>query len=115
MIVEPTPVDVTPATGPAYQGTRAVPATPLRSPSPPAPALLAPGPAHATMDLQRRAPRNLRRHLERATVRLLVLVTADLAAYQRLQDDKLTTLPGVQRMTSTLVSKRIVQDRPLPG
>jgi DNA-binding Lrp family transcriptional regulator len=46
---------------------------------------------------------------------LLRIVTADLAAYQRLQDDELTTLPGVQRMTSTLVSKRIVQDRPLPG
>jgi DNA-binding Lrp family transcriptional regulator len=46
---------------------------------------------------------------------LLRVMTADLAAYQHLQDDKLTTLPGVQRMTSTLVSKRIVQDRPLPG
>src|SRR5262245_20230199 len=46
---------------------------------------------------------------------LLRIVTTDLAAYQRLQDDKLTTLPGVQRMTSTLVSKRIVHDRPLPG
>lgn len=46
---------------------------------------------------------------------LLRIVTADLAAYQHLQDDRLTTLPGVQRMTSTLVSKRIVQDRPLPG
>jgi DNA-binding Lrp family transcriptional regulator len=45
---------------------------------------------------------------------LLRIVTADLAAYQRLQDDQITTLPGVQRMTSTLVSKRIVQDRPLP-
>jgi DNA-binding Lrp family transcriptional regulator len=42
------------------------------------------------------------------------VVTADLAAYQRLQDDKLTALPGVQRMTSTLVMKRIVHDRPLP-
>src|SRR5438128_8793954 len=69
MIVEPTPVDVSPATGPAYRGSRPVPATLLRTPAPPAPALLAPGPAHATMDLQRRAPRNLRRHLERATVR----------------------------------------------
>jgi DNA-binding Lrp family transcriptional regulator len=45
---------------------------------------------------------------------LLRVVTADLAAYQRLQDDKLTALPGVQRMTSTLVMKRIVHDRPLP-
>jgi DNA-binding Lrp family transcriptional regulator len=46
---------------------------------------------------------------------LLRIVTADLAAYQRLQDDKLTSLPGVQRMASTLVMKRIVHDRPLPA
>jgi DNA-binding Lrp family transcriptional regulator len=46
---------------------------------------------------------------------LLRVVTADLAAYQRLQDEKLSALPGVLRMTSTLVMKRIVQDRPLPA
>jgi DNA-binding Lrp family transcriptional regulator len=46
---------------------------------------------------------------------LLRVVTADLAAYQRLQDEKLTALPGVQRMTSTLVMKRVVPDRPLPA
>jgi DNA-binding Lrp family transcriptional regulator len=46
---------------------------------------------------------------------LLRVVTADLAAYQRLQDDKLTSLPGVQRMTSTLVMKRVVEDRALPA
>ncbi len=46
---------------------------------------------------------------------LLRVVTADLAAYQRLQDEKLSALPGVQRMTSTLVMKRIVHDRPLPA
>jgi len=46
---------------------------------------------------------------------LVRIVTADLAAYQRLQDEKLTALPGVMRMTSTLVMKRIVQDRPLPA
>jgi DNA-binding Lrp family transcriptional regulator len=46
---------------------------------------------------------------------LLRVVTTDLAAYQRLQDDRLTALTGVQRMTSTLVMKRIVQDRPLPA
>ena len=46
---------------------------------------------------------------------LLRIVTTDLAAYQRLQDEQLSALPGVQRMTSTLVMKRIVQDRPLPG
>jgi DNA-binding Lrp family transcriptional regulator len=46
---------------------------------------------------------------------LLRIVTTDLAAYQRLQDERLSVLPGVQRMTSTLVMKRIVQDRPLPA
>ena len=46
---------------------------------------------------------------------LLRVVTADLAAYQRLQDEKLTALPGVQRMTSTLVMKRVVPARPLPA
>jgi exopolysaccharide biosynthesis polyprenyl glycosylphosphotransferase len=38
------------------------------------------------MDLQRRAPRNLQRHLERATVRLLVLVTTDLGAFALLRE-----------------------------
>jgi hypothetical protein len=42
-------------------------------------------------------------------------MTSDLAAYQRLQDDRLSVLPGVQRMTSTLVIKRIADDRPLPA
>jgi len=46
---------------------------------------------------------------------LLRILTADLAAYQRLEDDVLATLPGVQRLTSTLVMKRVVQDRPLPA
>jgi len=46
---------------------------------------------------------------------LLRIVTTDLAAYQRLQDEKLSVLPGVQRMTSTLVMKKVVNDRPLPA
>jgi DNA-binding Lrp family transcriptional regulator len=46
---------------------------------------------------------------------LLRVVTADLAAYQRLQDERLSALPGVQRMTSTLVMKQVVTDRPLPA
>jgi hypothetical protein len=32
-----------------------------------------------------------------------------------LEDDVLATLPGVQRLNSTLVMKRIVTDRPLPA
>ncbi|MGH3377302.1 MAG: Lrp/AsnC family transcriptional regulator [Actinoallomurus sp.] len=46
---------------------------------------------------------------------LLRVLTADLAAYQRLEDDRLAALPGIQRLTSTLVMKQIVDDRPLPG
>ncbi|MPZ96859.1 MAG: AsnC family transcriptional regulator [Propionibacteriales bacterium] len=45
---------------------------------------------------------------------LLRIVTADLAAYQELEDDTLAALPGVQRLNSTLVMKQVVNDRPLP-
>lgn len=46
---------------------------------------------------------------------LLRVVTADLAAYAELEDDVLSALPGVQRLTSTLVMKRVVTERPLPA
>lgn len=46
---------------------------------------------------------------------LLRILTTDLAAYQVLEDDHLAALPGVARITSTLVMKRVVQDRPLPS
>jgi DNA-binding Lrp family transcriptional regulator len=45
---------------------------------------------------------------------LLRIVTADLAAYQRLEDDVLSALPGVQRLNSTLVMKHVVDERPFP-
>jgi DNA-binding Lrp family transcriptional regulator len=45
---------------------------------------------------------------------LLRVATADLASYQTLRDEKLATLPGVQRLTSTIVMKRVVDQRPLP-
>ena len=45
---------------------------------------------------------------------LLRILTKNLAAYQELEDDHLAALPGVQRITSTLVMKQIVNDRPLP-
>jgi DNA-binding Lrp family transcriptional regulator len=45
---------------------------------------------------------------------LLRVATTDLAGYAVLRDEKLATLPGVQRLTSTIVMKRIVDDRPLP-
>ncbi|WP_433204070.1 Lrp/AsnC family transcriptional regulator [Dactylosporangium sp. CS-047395] len=46
---------------------------------------------------------------------LLRIVTADLAAYQQLEDDVLAVLPGIQRLNSTLVMKQVVADRPLPA
>lgn len=45
---------------------------------------------------------------------LVRVATADIAAYQRLRDEKLATLPGVQRLTSTIVMKRVVDERPFP-
>jgi len=45
---------------------------------------------------------------------MLHVVTRDLAAFQVLYDRSLSTLPGVLRLTSTLVMKNIFQDRPLP-
>lgn len=46
---------------------------------------------------------------------LVRVVVADLAAYQQLEDDHLAALPGVQRITSTLVMKHVVANRPLPA
>jgi len=45
---------------------------------------------------------------------LLHVITQDLPAFQRLYDESLSTLPNVQRLISTLVMKRVIQDRPLP-
>jgi DNA-binding Lrp family transcriptional regulator len=45
---------------------------------------------------------------------ILNVITTDLAAYQKLWDDSLSTLPNVLRLTSTLVMKSVVQGRPLP-
>lgn len=45
---------------------------------------------------------------------LLHVVARDLPAFQQLYDERLSTLPNVQRLTSTLVMKRIIQDRSLP-
>jgi DNA-binding Lrp family transcriptional regulator len=45
---------------------------------------------------------------------LLRVLSRDLAAFQQLYDDRLARLPGVQRLSSTLVMKRIAEDRPLP-
>jgi DNA-binding Lrp family transcriptional regulator len=45
---------------------------------------------------------------------LIRVATADIAAYQTLRDEQLATLPGVGRLTSTIVMKRIVEERPFP-
>ena len=45
---------------------------------------------------------------------LLRVFSADIASYQTLRDEKLAALPGVQRLTSTIVMKRVVEDRPFP-
>ncbi|HEX6445703.1 MAG TPA: Lrp/AsnC family transcriptional regulator [Streptosporangiales bacterium] len=46
---------------------------------------------------------------------LLRVVTTDRVAFQRLYDERLATLPGVLKLTSTIVMKHIVTDRPLPA
>ncbi|WP_192564658.1 Lrp/AsnC family transcriptional regulator [Pseudomonas gozinkensis] len=45
---------------------------------------------------------------------LLHVVARDLPAFQQLYDERLSSLPNVQRLTSTLVMKRVIQDRSLP-
>ena len=45
---------------------------------------------------------------------LLHVVTSDLPAFQQLYDERLATLPGVQRLSSTLVMKSVVENKPLP-
>jgi DNA-binding Lrp family transcriptional regulator len=45
---------------------------------------------------------------------LLRVRTTDLDACAQVEDDVLSTLPGVQRLNSTLVMKNVVIDRPYP-
>jgi DNA-binding Lrp family transcriptional regulator len=45
---------------------------------------------------------------------MLQVVTRDVNAFQTLYDRSLSALPSVLRLTSTLVMKSIVQNRPLP-
>jgi DNA-binding Lrp family transcriptional regulator len=45
---------------------------------------------------------------------LLRVAARDLDSFAALRDEKLATLPGVQRLTSTILMKRIVENRPLP-
>jgi DNA-binding Lrp family transcriptional regulator len=45
---------------------------------------------------------------------LLRVVAPDLNDYAALRDHKLAILPGIRRITSTIVMKRIIDNRPLP-
>lgn len=45
---------------------------------------------------------------------LLRVIAADLADFQRIYDERLSAMPGVGRLSSTLVMKSIVEDAPLP-
>jgi DNA-binding Lrp family transcriptional regulator len=45
---------------------------------------------------------------------MLHVVAADLPAFQLLYDERLSKLPSVQRLTSTLVMKTVVPTRSLP-
>lgn len=45
---------------------------------------------------------------------LLRVVTKDLVAFQELYDERLSALPGMQRIASTLIMKTVIEDRPLP-
>jgi DNA-binding Lrp family transcriptional regulator len=45
---------------------------------------------------------------------LLRVVTEELAEFQQLYDSTLAALPGVQRLTSTLNMKSVVEHRPRP-
>ncbi len=45
---------------------------------------------------------------------LLQVVAKDLRAFQKLYDERISTLPGVQKLSSTLVMKSVVENRPLP-
>lgn len=45
---------------------------------------------------------------------LVRVIANDLPDFQRVYDDHLATLPGVQRLRSTLVMKTLCENRPLP-
>jgi DNA-binding Lrp family transcriptional regulator len=44
---------------------------------------------------------------------LLQVVAPDLPGFQRFYDERLATLPGLRRLTSTIVMKDVVDHRPL--
>lgn len=44
----------------------------------------------------------------------LRVVTADLTAHQELFEARLATLPIVERLSSTMIMKQVVDSRPMP-
>jgi DNA-binding Lrp family transcriptional regulator len=44
---------------------------------------------------------------------LFRVLSRDLAAFQKLYDDELARLPGVRKLSSTLITKRLADNRPL--
>lgn len=44
---------------------------------------------------------------------MLHVLTRDMESFQRLYDLDLSALPGVQRLTSTLIMKTVVNNRPV--
>lgn len=45
---------------------------------------------------------------------MLSVVAKDLEAYRVLYDERLSAMPGVRRLTSTLVMKNVIQKRAIP-
>lgn len=45
---------------------------------------------------------------------LLRVIATDLPAFQEVYDERIATLPGVQRLNTTLVMKSVADNRPLP-
>ena len=45
---------------------------------------------------------------------LVRVATADINTYQQLRDTRLARLPGVEKITSTIVMRRVVDDQPYP-
>lgn len=45
---------------------------------------------------------------------MLTVVVKDIDAFQKLYDSRLAAMPGVQRLTSTLVMKDVIPARELP-
>lgn len=45
---------------------------------------------------------------------LLHVVSSDLSTFQKLYDEKLSALPGVKKLTTTMIMKSVISDRLFP-